>query len=171
MKISMLIFNYNNLITNMKHIVLTLSLLMITFMSFAQKPNNGQKRHERPNMEKFLEDRTNFVVSKMKLSAEDSIKFVPIYKEKLKAKGELMMKSRPPHIIPGQEYADSVYMKAVELETNYKIEDAKIDEAYNKKFAKILSAKQLFIYLQAEKMFVGSFMHRNRPHKGDAKKD
>ena len=146
--------------------IFTLILMLSCMTLMAQNPQNHQRpQRQAPNMEKYLQDRTDFVIGKMKLSPADSIKFVPIYKEKLKAKGNLMTNSRPPHIHPGKEYADSVYMKAVEMETNYKVEDAKIDQEYNKKFSQILTPKQLFIYMQAEKQFIGSFMHRG-PRRG-----
>ncbi|MCF0179576.1 MAG: hypothetical protein HUJ97_04940 [Bacteroidales bacterium] len=148
----------------MKHI-LTIILMLSCLVSYAQQTQR-LRRGPMPNVEKYFQDRTDFVIQKMKLSPEDSVKFVPIYKEKLKAKGDLMMKSRPPHLRPGVEYADSMYLKAVNAEMNYQLEDAKLDLEYNKKFEKILTPKQLFIYLQAERQFVGSFMHRGNQRRG-----
>lgn len=118
------------------------------------RPNGGQM----PNFEKFLQDRISFVTKAMKLSADDSIKFAPIYKEKLKAKGELMLKYRHQRIAPNREYADTTYTNAAIAETEYKIEDAKVDMSYLVRFQSILTPKQLYDYIQAEKRFVGSFM-------------
>lgn len=146
----------------MKKILFTLILFIGCIMVYAQQPQRPQRpqRGQMPNFEKYLEDRISFVTGVMKLSAADSVKFVPLYKEKLKAKGELMMKSHHYRIMPNQQYPDSIYTNAAMAETQYKIDDAKIDMEYLKKFEKVLTPKQLFTYQQAEKMFVGSFMNR-----------
>lgn len=148
---------------NMKKIFLLFVMLIGCSSLIAQQHSqDGPHRHgadHRPNFEKFLSDRIAFVTKAMSLSQEDSVKFVPVYKEKLKAKGDLMFKSRPKtRIIPGQEYPDSVYLNVALREAQYKIDDAKIDMEYLKKFEQILTPKQVFKYVQAEKMFVGSFM-------------
>lgn len=161
MKISMQNFNLNV----MRHLLVLISLCFFT-MSFAQQQPKGPRGGQMPNFEKYMNDRIDFVVQKMQLSPSDSVKFVPLYKEKLMAKGDLMIKSRPSFIKPDQEYPDSVYLNAVNRELNYQVEDARIDQEFSKKFEKILTPKQLFIYQQAEKMFIGSFMHRNGPGRG-----
>ena len=150
----------------MKKILLSFILIICGISVFAQQPQ-GRQRREMPNFDKYLQDRIAFVTGVMKLDPADSIKFVPLYKEKLKAKGELMMNSRHYRIMPNQQYADSIYTNAAMAETQYKIDDAKIDMEYLKKFEKVLTPKQLFSYQQAEKMFIGSFMHGGGPRGGN----
>lgn len=155
----------------MRKFICIFSLMFFFICAFAQQPrhNHGQNNGQMPNFEKFIEDRVAFVTKAMALSEKDSIKFVPIYKEKLKAKGELMKRSRPTMILPNNTYPDSIYTKAALQETTYKLEDAKIDMEYLKKFQKILTPQQVFGYVQAEKMFVGSFMHGGNPHQNKPK--
>lgn len=149
----------------MKKLCLTLVLIISCLSLSAQPGRQGRGRGQMPNLEKYLEDRISFVTKAMHLDPADSIKFVPLYKEKLKAKGESMFKNHSrQRIMPNQEYADSVYINAVMAEAQYKIDDANIDMEYLKKFEKILTPKQLFRYIQAEKMFVGSFMLGGGPN-------
>lgn len=148
----------------MRKLFLLLTLTLCCSVCFAQSQNvqrQGRGTH-RPNFEKYLEDRVSFVTKVMQLSPADSVKFVPVYKEMLKEKGDLMFKFHHVRIRPNQQYADSTYTNVALAEAQYKIEDAKCDMKYIEKFQKILTPKQVYSYTVAEKMFVGSFMGRNQ---------
>ena len=153
---------------NMKRLFLTIILVIGCSVAFAQE----QPKHKghRPNFEKFLKDRVSFVTHAMELDAADSVKFVPLYLEMLKEKGELMFKRPRQRIRPDQEYPDSVYTKAAESEIEFNFEDAKIEKKYLHKFQEILTPKQVFSWIQAEKKFIGSFMQKGRGHRQEAQK-
>lgn len=143
----------------MRKILLAIILTLACATGFAQGQGHrpGGQGH-RPNFEKFTEDRISFVTRFMQLSEADSIKFVPVYKEMLKEKGELMFKYHKTRIRPNQQYDDATYTEVAMNEADYKIEDAKCDKKYLEKFQKILTAKQVYSYTVAERMFVGQFM-------------
>lgn len=160
--------------SNMKRLLLFLILTLGCSLCFSQQPqqskHNGHSHGNRPNFERFIEDRVRFVTQVMELEPADSIKFVPLYKDMLKEKGELMFKRPRQRIRKDQQYPDSVYTKAAESEIEFKVEDAKIELKYLYKFQTILTPKQVFSWIQAEKMFISSFMQKGKEHRQESKK-
>lgn len=150
----------------MKRLLFSILFVLCAVAVYAQQPERGHgpgpRQGQRPNFEKYLQDRVSFVTKVMGLAPADSAQFVPLYKEMLKEKGELMFKRPRQRIRPDRQYADSVYQIAAEGEIKYKLEDAKIEMKYLEKFEKFLSPKQVFGWIQAEKMFIGSFMLNER---------
>ena len=153
----------------MKRLFLSFTLALGCMLSYAQQPQHQHSGH-RANFEKFLEDRVRFVTHIMELNPADSVKFVPLYKEMLKEKGELMFKRPRQRIRKNQQYPDSVYLKAAESEVEFKVEDAKIELKYLYKFESFLTPKQVYSWILAEKMFIGSFMQKEREHRQAPKK-
>lgn len=149
----------------MKRLILSILMVLICVISFAQP--QGQRRGpgpgQRPNFDKYVQDRIAFVTKVMGLAPADSAKFVPLYKDMLKEKGELMFKRPHQRILPNQQYADSVYNNAAIGEIEYKLEDAKIEKKYLEQYQKFLTPKQVFSWIQAEKLFIGSFMRGGGP--------
>lgn len=154
------------LISNMKRLLFSILFIFCAVVVYAQQPERGHgpspRPGQRPNFEKYLQDRVSFVTKVMGLAPADSAQFVPLYREMLKEKGELMFKRPRQRIRIDRQYPDSVYQKAAEGEINYKLEDAKIEMKYLEKFEKFLSPKQVFGWIQAEKMFIGSFMRNEK---------
>lgn len=153
----------------MKRLFLSFILALGCMLSYAQQPQHQHSGY-RANFEKFLEDRVRFVTHIMELNPADSVKFVPLYKEMLKEKGELMFKRPRQRIRKNQQYPDSVYLKAAESEVEFKVEDAKIELKYLYKFESFLTPKQVYSWILAEKMFIGSFMQKEREHRQAPKK-
>lgn len=146
----------------------------------AQSLKNNAKDNRpphRPNPERFIDDKVQFIVRQMNLPAADSLRFVPIYRELQKEKFALMKKrTASVHDLrrrlgksPEGSIPDSLFLKAVEDEYQYNIEDAKLESAYLEKFRAVLSPRQLYDYLRAEKRFKRNFMnqdvrrHEDRP--------
>lgn len=153
----------------MKRLFLSFILALGCMLSYAQQSQHQHSGY-RANFEKFLEDRVRFVTHIMELNPADSVKFVPLYKEMLKEKGELMFKRPRQRIRKNQQYPDSVYLKAAESEVEFKVEDAKIELKYLYKFESFLTPKQVYSWILAEKMFIGSFMQKEREHRQAPKK-
>lgn len=156
-----------------RRLCLIVCLLAVVFTILPAQPRgNGSKGHKpprRPNPERFIEDKICFIVREMQLSAADSLRFVPLYKQLQKDKF-LLMKRRTAstHDLrrrlsksPDAEIQDSVYLKVVEDEYRCNIEDAQLEAAYLEKFKKILSPRQLYSYSRAEKRFKSKFMNQN----------
>lgn len=142
----------------MKRYLLSLIMFLICVICFAQTQGQRRGPGQRPNFDKYVEDRIAFVTKVMGLAPADSSKFVPLYKNMLKEKGELMFKRPHQRIMPNQQYPDSVYNNAAIGEIEYKLEDAKIEKKYLEQYQKFLTPKQVFSWIQAEKLFIGSFM-------------
>ena len=98
----------------MKRLFLTIILVIGCSLTFAQE----QPKHKghRPNFEKFLKDRVSFVTRAMELDAADSVKFVPLYLEMLKEKGELMFKEIRPQWFEKKKCVDESKLSKEELE-------------------------------------------------------
>jgi len=166
-----------------RRLCLIVCLWAVVFTILPAQPQEngfkGPKPPHRPNPERFIQDKICFIVREMRLSAADSLRFVPIYKQLQKDKF-LLMKQRTAstHDLrrrlsksPDAEIQDSIYLKVVEDEYRYNIEDAQLESAYLEKFKKILSPRQLYSYSRAEKRFKSRFMNQNfRGREGDAKR-
>lgn len=155
-----------------------LFLVVATLPAQSSKNNakDGRPSH-RPNPERFIEDKVQFIVRQMNLPAADSLRFVPIYRQLQKEKFALMKKRMASvHDLrrrlgksPKGEIPDSLFLKAIEDEYQYNIEDAKLESVYLEKFKAMLSPRQLYDYSRAEKRFKRNFMnqdvrkHEDRP--------
>jgi len=148
-------------------LVLCLTLMAsIGAIAYAQ-PKDGKGRDPRASFEEFMAQRIHFFIDEIKLNDEDSAKFVVVYKELLKEKGELMRKYHLDREIwqkirNGETLSDELYMKMVETDAKLQAEDAQLELTYVERFSKVLTPKQLFDYRQAEKKFRSNFMRGGR---------
>ncbi|MBR0036197.1 MAG: hypothetical protein IJP70_00985 [Bacteroidales bacterium] len=159
----------------MKKSILTLCFVLMAAMSGLvmaqeklQKPNG--KPGDRPSFEQFLAQKTRFLMEEMKLPAEDSARFMPVYLDLQKAKGELMRRYRKGRevgrrIRKGENVPDSLYSQAVFSDATLQIEDAKLDYEYLQKFSKVLTPKQLYSFQEAEKKFRNNLARQPRGEK------
>ncbi|MBO7379925.1 MAG: hypothetical protein J6U31_09300 [Bacteroidales bacterium] len=154
----------------MKKSILTLCLCLMAFVgsvSFAQQQPAKVKQGGRVSFEQFLAHKTQFLLKEMQLPAEDSARFVPIYKDLQKEKGDLMRRYRKSRevghrIRRGENVPDSLYAFAVFSDAQLQIEDAQLDKAYLEKFAKVLTPQQLYSYQEAERKFRDSLARQPR---------
>lgn len=156
-----------------KRICLLVCLLSVVFTLLPAQPREKNQKDarssHRPNPERFIEDKTRFIVREMKLSSADSLRFVPAYKQLQKEKFLLMKRytasfhdlRRQLGKSPNADIHDSLYLKAVEDEYLYNMEDAKLESGYLEKFKTILSPRQLYYYSRAEKKFKRNFMNQD----------
>lgn len=153
---------------NKKLLMLCLTLMAsISAVVFAHPQENKGKPLPRASFEEFMAQRTHFFIEEMKLNEADSAKFVVVYQQLMKDKGQLMRKYHVDREIwhkirKGEVLADSVYMRLIENDANLQVEDAQLERSYVERFAKVLSPRQLFEYRQAEKKFRSNFMKRDK---------
>ncbi len=169
------IVNYNGFV-DMKKILVSLLvfLLGIGCVNAQNHENRRGNNGNRPSFEQFLAEKTNFMVKEMCLNAADSTRFVALYMQLQKEKGALMHKYRNGREVfrklhNGEELPDSLYLKIVMNDAKIQEEDARLEREYVEKFAKILTPKQLFSYMVADRKFKNSFMQR-RPNARDKEK-
>lgn len=159
----------------MKKILVSLLVLLVGMVGAnAQNQENRRGNNgNRPSFEQFMAEKTNFMVKEMNLNAADSTRFVALYMQLQKEKGALMHKYRNGREVfrklhNGEELPDSLYLKVVLNDAKIQEEDARLEREYVEKFAKILTPKQLFSYMVADRKFKNNFMQR-RP--GGPKKE
>lgn len=156
--------------------ILLLCLLCVS-LTMAQKPGNrpagtpGQSQVEdgQQAFMKFLEDKTNFIISEMELPEQSAAQFRQIYCDMQKEKGELMRRYDAIHKIMikyrrHENITDEEYLKAVQSDAQRAVEDAQLQATYLKKFEAILTPKQLFRYMMAEQKFKSQFMQNRGKH-------
>ena len=146
--------------------ILILVTLAAVGMAAAQQQNGGK----RPSFEQFLKDKTAFIVHEMRLPEKDSAAFVPLYIELQQKKGELFQRHSPASRRlrqqlkgGGSDVDGALYIEAVESEAQMNVDDALLEQEYIAKFKQVLSPRQLYDYMRAEKKFKSRFMN---PQKG-----
>ncbi len=149
-----------------------LALLMSSTLAIAQEdPQNPSG--ERPSFEQFLRNKTDYIVNEMKLDEATAQKFRPLYEELQKAKGALFEKygqsSRELHREMKKNngtVSDELYLKAVMNDAQLNYEDALLDRDYLNKFEMVLTPKQLYDYVKAEKRFKAQFWNKGKQPNG-----
>ncbi len=161
----------------MKKSLLMLCLALVASISAVAyaHPQQGQgKEGPRASFEEFLAQRTHFFIQEMKLNEADSAKFVGVYQQLMKDKGELMRKYHIDREIwhkirKGEVMADSIYIRIIENDAKMQVEDAQLELSYVERFLKVLTPRQLFEYRQAERKFRSNFMRRDKKPNGQNK--
>ncbi len=154
----------------MKKSLLMLCLALMASIGavcYAQPQEGKGNKNHHASFEEFMAQRTHFFIQEMKLNDADSAKFVGVYKNLMKEKGELMRKyyidrENWRKIRNGETLPDSIYSRMVENDAKMQVEDAQLELQYVDHFSKVLTPRQVFDYRQAEKKFRSNFMRRDR---------
>jgi len=162
----------------MKKSLLILGLTLVASIyavSYAHPQESKGKQGQHASFEEFLAQRTHFFIQEMKLNEADSARFVVVYQDLMKDKGNLMRKYSINRDIwhkirNGETLADSVYVQMVENEARMQVEDAQLELSYIERLSKVLTPRQVFDYRQAEKKFRSNFMRRDRNQANKTKK-
>ena len=117
------------------------------------------------SFEQFQEDKCNFIIKTMELSEADIERFLPTYKQLLKAKSELYHKYGESRrvmrdIREGKQVADSLMQRASHDSSQLQVEDAQLEQEYLKKFEKLLTPVQILKLQEAEQKFKNEMMKR-----------
>jgi len=159
----------------MKKILFSLFIgLMATVGLQAQNAQRGSgPQSKRPSMEEFFQMKLDFVISDLKLSEADSIKFAPLYREYQQAKGELMRsavggRTIGRKLMKKEAVTEQDYLAAARGELEYKVKDAELTKTWYAKFESVLTPEQLFTLIRAEEHFASEMMNRHSHRGGDA---
>lgn len=158
----------------MKYVLsLLLAMLMGTTLSLAQDGPRSEPGEKRPSFEEFLRTKTEYIVREMKLDEATSAKFIPLYEELQKAKGALFQKYGHAFGDLRREMkknngvvADHLYLQAVKNDAQLSFEDAQLERDYLNKFEMVLTPKQLYEYVKAEKHFKAQYWNKGRQGRG-----
>jgi len=135
-------------------LLLILGLANTNLYLFAQR---DEKR--RAEFEQFKEKRVEFITKAMNLTSDEAKVFWPLFNELQDKKFDLNQQQRKAVFEftrsekEGKTHTESEYKEMVDLITQFKINDAKLDEEYIAKFSKVISSEKIFRYQQAELQF------------------
>jgi len=141
----------------MKKRILLFLLLGLTSTNLFLFAQNDAKR--KADFEQFKEKRVEFITKAVGFTTEEAGAFWPLYNEWQGKKFDLNRQMRKAVSAftksekAGKTHTESEYQDMVNLITQYKINDANLDEEYITKFSKIISYKKIFLYQQAELQF------------------
>ena len=143
-------------------------LLCITAQPQGARQSNPQA-HGGFSFEQYQQDKCDFIVKEMELSEADINKFLPTYKELLKAKSELYHKYGKSRRVmrdvrEGKQVPDSIMQHASQDASQLQVEDAKLEQEYLQKFEKLLTPVQIIRLQEAEQKFKNEMMKRAPRH-------
>jgi hypothetical protein len=145
-------------------LLLLFVLINMNLCLFAQQ----RAERRRAEFEEFKEKRIAFISKAMELNAEEAKVFWPLYNELQEKKFELNQELRKTlYEFTGNErnrktHTESEYKEIVNLCAQFKIKEAKFDEEYISKFAKVISYEKIFRYQQAELQFARQMLEQRR---------
>jgi len=148
--------------------ILLFLLLGLTGSNLFLFAQNDAKR--KADFEQFKEKRVEFITKAVGFTTEEANAFWPLYNEWQGKKFDLNRQMRKAvseftkSEKEGKTHTESEYKDMVTLITQYKINDAKLDEEYIAKFSKIISSQKIFLYQQAELQFQRQMLKQRNPN-------
>ena len=152
---------------------LLFGLISSNLYLFAQPSREERRRAE---FEEFKEKRVEFITEAMDMNAEEAKVFWPLFNELQEKKFELNQQMRKAlYEFRGSEKdrkkrTEAEYKDFVNLYTQFKIKEAKLDEEYILKFAKVISYEKIFRYQQAEQQFARQMLNQRGERETDNRK-
>ena len=145
---------------------LLLACLILTSLSASAQMN----REKRMSPKEFRAKTEAFIGEKAGFTAEEAQKFFPIYHEMKGKQWKLMMEmGKLKQQKPGFTSTDKEYATIISKIKDLNVEIAQIEETYYKRMCKAVSAKKVFIAMQAEDDFhrqaLSRFNHDRRREK------
>ena len=143
--------------------LLLFGLINANLFLFAQRDER-----RRAEIEELREKRIAFISKAMELTANEAKAFLPLDEELQVKKFELNRQLRRAlYEFRGSENdrkkrTESEYKDFVNLHTQFKINEAKLDEEYIAKFAKVISYEKIFKYQQAEQQLARQMLNQRR---------
>lgn len=113
-----------------------------------QQGNQQQRKFDPQEFTKRMED---YIAMKAGLTKEESEKFFPIYREYKQKQRDLTFKQQ--RLQREKPANDNEYNKVVTQIANLSVQIAKLDQTYFPKMCAVISAKKVYIVLQAENDF------------------
>jgi len=142
---------------------LLFGLINSNLFLFAQR--DERKRAE---FEEFKEKRVAFITKAMELTVDEAKAFWSLDNELQTKKFELNQQMKKALFeFKGSEkdrkkHTEAEYKEFVNLYTQFRIKEAKLDEEYVAKFATIISYEKIFQYQQAEQQFARQMLNQRK---------
>lgn len=154
--------------------ILLVALLSVVALQAQPGKHGNAQQAKHPSMEEFFQMKLDFIIGDLKLSAADSVRFAPIYREYQQAKGELMRSATNGRTIgrkmmKQETITDQDYLTAARGELDYKVKDAELTKVWFSKFESVLTPQQLFTLIRAEEHFAAEMMTRHGRRGGEGK--
>ncbi|MGN0214607.1 MAG: hypothetical protein ACI4AH_07370 [Muribaculaceae bacterium] len=158
----------------MKTIIITFVLALVFAMPVAAQ---NRKNSSRPNQTEWLKGvrdyKHDLLVKEMELTKAQQDEFFPLYTQ---MEEEIFQANKQARDLENkisnskEPVSDLEYAKAAEALSEVSMTCAKIEEEYFKKFAKILSSKQLFQLKRAENRFAKSMISHSKQAQNSKRK-
>lgn len=157
-----------------KYLFLFLVALMMPFALSAQQDarRRGDSEADAPrhqfNFEEYLNRKCDAVVRELGLSSQDSMRFVPVYRDLQKQKAQLFRKyggarHMRNRIERGEQLPDTTLMRVVTNMSKLQAEDAQLELRFVEKFAQVLTPMQIYKLQLAEQKFKTDMVKRSKP--------
>jgi hypothetical protein len=153
----------------MKTTIIIFLSLLISVSSFAQRPGNRMEIEKRYRSQKIA-----FITDKMQLSSEEAQVFWPVFREFEAEKDKLAMKIREYRNAFPKDEADMTEEQAIKFLTHLNDHSLAMSELgleYQKKFLKVISAKQLLLLRVAENGFRRHLLREFKGKGGNRRKN
>jgi len=142
--------------------LLLFGLISANFFLFAQR-----EERRRADFEQLREKRIEFITKAMALTASEAKDFLPLDAELQTKKFELNRQLRRALSEfrgneRGRKRTESEYKKIVNLYAQFRINEAKLEEEYISKFAKVISYEKIYLYQQAEQQLARQMLNQRR---------
>lgn len=136
-----------------KHLLIILALIIGGSLSaFAQK-HEGKKGENM--MKELREFKVKFIAQEIDLKDDQKARFIELYNEMCDKRVEVMRDAwkMERELKKNKHATEADYQAATDAMTKAKVEDAAIEKAYDDKFARFLTQKQIFKMKEAENEF------------------
>ncbi|MDR1783770.1 MAG: hypothetical protein LBR13_05875 [Dysgonamonadaceae bacterium] len=147
-----------------KRIFFLIALLVAgsNFVLTAQpgRPQDGRGRGSREDFEAFKQKRVEFITGFMGLTIDEAKDFWPVCNELQEKKFHLnrSLMRKTGEFNAQKEHTEAECKQFIDFCTDQRIKEAKLDKEYYDKFLTILSAKKVYLYLQAELQFARNML-------------
>lgn len=138
--------------------IITVILLLLSTISFAQSGNSSSTRQTRSQQEQEIQNlKIAYITDALKLTSAESEKFWPIYNEYWAKRREAARNRRELYHRLDHEPADAAMLKKW---TEIGFESARIVEKYANEFARLLTPERAIKVFTAEEGFKNVLLHR-----------
>jgi hypothetical protein len=126
---------------------------------------------KKAEFEAFKEKRVAFISDAMNLTKEEAKEFWPLCNELTKKKFEADKQFRKKirefqqAEKEGKEHSENEYRQIVELFAEKNVQEAKLEQEYISKFAKVISYEKISLYQRAEKQFQRKILEQHEKEK------
>lgn len=153
-------------IRNMKHILIAITLILSALTTTHAQKHEDTARH-RQWMQEMTQAKAEFVAKDLKLSDEQSAKFIQLYKSMCAETGKLAAETRrlEKEVSNKSNASDVEYEKAAEAVYEFRGKENAIEMRYFNQFKSILSKQQLFKIKSAERKWNKELMKQHRHNK------